>query len=634
MVEELGWKSSLATPLLFEDRAIGILEVYSHGGERNFTSWHRRLFRTLAFQIASAIEGWSNRRRLDELNKILRQMTEARNRAELLESALEGALRLAGSGRGWISLLDLGSGRLDIAVQKGAPRSLPSLTLGKGISGKALQDNHTIRTSDVVNGEFRNLYQEFCKDTRSELAVPIVSADIEIRLGRGTSLGPKPIGVLNVESPTAGAFSKGDEDCVESIAREAAIIMDRLEFEHKYSAVSRIESEIVRRPDWPGVLETLSKGILTALGFTYVNISIVVPETNFIRTEYVIGIPGAEVQEFKAMANHSLDSQDIQADIVRSRHVEVLDKQDSRCDPLIYQRFGHDRLIRVFVPMIGPSDDRVIGTVEAGYEKGYRKYIYERDVQILKGLVDYAASVLEQRKGALFDKMMHEFRAPIAGIRHDASFLKRRIKELSDDLVERKFDDILTNTWLVLNEIAELEYRLSGQVSPASKVERTLVVRDIIIKTVNEMRPVVHAHGLDASKIHYRNEDIGKILIYVNRAKLNQVVSNILMNSIKYAEKEPQKFAIRISVDETAEHFFIKFKDWGIGIRQDLVERVFEKGFRGPEAQARFVTGSGLGLPIARETMREIGGDLRLVANYKPCEFDIVLPRTLKRGGE
>lgn len=279
--------------------------------------------------------------------------------------------------------------------------------------------------------------------------------------------------------------------------------------------------------------------------------------------------------------------------------------------------------------MISPSDNSVIGTVETGYQRGYRKYIYERDIQILKGFVDYAVMALDRKRRGLLDEISHEFRAAIVGIRSNASFLQRRIKELPDNLIQLKFDDILTDCQILLFQVNELEYIL-GRSSPISKRERTLVFRDIIIKTIQQLRLLVAEQGFEASRIRYRDTDGGKITIYVDKAKLNQVVYNLLTNSIKYAENDPNTFLILIEVDETKDKFIIKFKDWGIGIRKGLEEKIFEEGFRTPEAINRYVAGSGLGLTIARKIMRELGGDLKLANNYKPTEFHTVLPKSLK----
>ena len=120
-------------------------------------------------------------------------------------------------------------------------------------------------------------------------------------------------------------------------------------------------------------------------------------------------------------------------------------------------------------------------------------------------------------------------------------------------------------------------------------------------------------------------------MLYVDKAKLNQAVFNLLINSIKYAEDNPEYFKISLEIEETRDSYIIKFKDWGIGIRRGLEEKIFENGFWTPEAINKNVTGSGLGLTIARGIMREMGGDLRLGTNPKPTEFQMVLPKSLAR---
>lgn len=71
----------------------------------------------------------------------------------------------------------------------------------------------------------------------------------------------------------------------------------------------------------------------------------------------------------------------------------------------------------------------------------------------------------------------------------------------------------------------------------------------------------------------------------------------------------------------------VKFCDWGIGVAEGLEEKIFEEGFRAAAAIESDVTGSGWGLTIARQLMREHGGDLILKNRAKPTEFDILIPK-------
>jgi signal transduction histidine kinase/putative methionine-R-sulfoxide reductase with GAF domain len=625
-----GWVSLLSAPMRVEDHLIGMLDVYTKS-TRYFKEWEKKFFNAFADQAAVSIqktELLTARRRVEKLTEIMQEMTETRDVNELLKLFLNGGLDLVGSTRGWISKLDYGTGKLNIVACSGEPPERPSLRLGEGITGKALQDGKPIRAADVRSSQWQGIYRECWKDTRSELAVPILISKAQVRVGRRVELGSKPIGVLNIESPTIGAFSQADEDLLWSLARHAAIMIERLDFDSKLKDLRQIERKIIGERDYDRIVQIVMKGITETLDFEYVNISLVIPELNCIRTEYITGISKYEVDKFKRMANHSLESEDIQADIVRSREIEVPDVEDKRFDPEIYKRFHHERLIRVFAPMIS-SDNQVIGTVEVGYQRHYRKYVYEQDIQILKGFVDYAVQALEQRKRGLLDKISHEFRAPIVGVRNNASFLQRRIWSLPPELVDSKFNDIITDCEILLYQVGELEHIL-GRPSPVPKIERTWVYRDIIIKTINQLKPLVDEQRFAISKIHHNPTDSARIIIYVDKAKLNQVVYNLLINSIKYAESDPNKFRIEIEVDETKNDFIIKFKDQGIGIRKGLEEKIFDDGFRAPEAIGKNVTGSGLGLTIARKIMRKLGGDLKLANISKPTEFHMILPKSLK----
>ena len=194
------------------------------------------------------------------------------------------------------------------------------------------------------------------------------------------------------------------------------------------------------------IVRIVTDAIAKALRYDYVNVSVVHPETRTIETEHVIGLPQGSVEDFKRRARHHLDrDRDIQSDIVASRQIEVPPASDPRFDPKIYPVFGHDQLIRVFLPMIAASSGRVIGTIDAGYRRADWQHIYEEDVRILKQFVDYAAEALERRRRGLLDEITHELRAPVVGIRSNVSYLERHFDKLDRDFVLRKFGDMLAD---------------------------------------------------------------------------------------------------------------------------------------------------------------------------------------------
>jgi GAF domain-containing protein len=639
VLSKLEWKSMLAMPLVVRNRVNGILEVYSYKTERNFTNWHRKLFASWAAQASIAIVNVRARNRLLELGEITRSMASTNDTETLLNLILDSGLTLSRSKRGWISQLDPVSGKLKGENYRGNPETVKDLEVGKGITGLALQQEELVRVPDVTAEQWKDTYVEYWPDSRSELAVPIIVSNAEAHIGTGTEPRSKPIGVLNVESPTLDAFSEADAESLQSLAQMAAIIIERLELDRKLRELTDVETEIVRERGYENTIKIIMKAITETLGYDYVNISLVIPERNRIRTEYIVGIDESRVARFKELADHSLDGDDIQAWVVRNKEKILVpgpeDKgKEWRFDEKIYKEFGHKDLIRVFLPMIVPSDGRVIGTVEAGYRAlGYRKYIYEQDVQILQGFLSYAVPALENRKKGLIEQICHEFRAPAVGIRSNAEYLLKWVGHLDEERMRRKtetkFGDIIMDSEAILLQVRELEFLL-GKPLPESRPEFTRVMRDIVVKTVKQLKPDIEEKGFSLNDVEYRNEDIGKINIYVDRLKLYQVINNLLINSIKYSEDEPRDFKIRIFANVTPDGYVIVFKDWGIGIRKGLEEKVFELGFRTPEAVDKNVTGSGLGLTLARKIMRDMGGDLLLVNNHGPTEFHVVLPKKLR----
>jgi two-component system sensor histidine kinase VicK len=328
------------------------------------------------------------------------------------------------------------------------------------------------------------------------------------------------------------------------------------------------------------------------------------------------------------MSVHTLDSPDIQADIARNGKIEVPTVDDPRFDRKIYDRFNHRDLIRVFIPMKVPSTGEIIGTVEAGYRRGYRDFIYETDIQFLQSFVAYVVEAIEPSKRALIEIISHELRSSIVGIRSNADYLRLLWQGLPPGKIYNKLYDTLADCEILLLNVGELEYFL-GRLPQAPKIERISVVKDLIIKTVNQLTPLVKERRFDYRKIDYSKAASFSISIYAERAKLNQVVYNLLLNAIKYAEDDPAQFSIEIGVEDLHDQFVLSFADYGIGITEGLEEKIFEYAFRTDEAKAKNVTGSGLGLTIARERMRELGGNLVVTSNSKPTEFQVLIPKKL-----
>jgi len=94
-----------------------------------------------------------------------------------------------------------------------------------------------------------------------------------------------------------------------------------------------------------------------------------------------------------------------------------------------------------------------------------------------------------------------------------------------------------------------------------------------------------------------------------NRDRLEQVVTNILSNSIEFT---PQGGSVDVTLGEQGQWVTVTISDTGIGIPESDLPRVFDRFYRVDKARSRRMGGTGLGLSIAKEIVQAHGGTIQV----------------------
>lgn len=167
---------------------------------------------------------------------------------------------------------------------------------------------------------------------------------------------------------------------------------------------------------------------------------------------------------------------------------------------------------------------------------------------------------------------------------------------------------------------------------------------------VQEMLDLSRAHEID---VHYKNEitNVGDIMkqiisnyrmlypefiinldeevsddLYVNmyRNHLEQVLVNILDNAIKYSFERKE---IHISIGVSDKQILIAIQDFGSGMSEEDLSKIFNRFYRVDKARSREKGGTGLGLPIVKELIEGYGGQVSVssILNHGSV-FSIQLP--------
>jgi two-component system CheB/CheR fusion protein len=99
-----------------------------------------------------------------------------------------------------------------------------------------------------------------------------------------------------------------------------------------------------------------------------------------------------------------------------------------------------------------------------------------------------------------------------------------------------------------------------------------------------------------------------EITVYADRIRIEQVLTNLINNAIKYA---PDKDRIKVDVSKEPAHVKVSVTDFGIGIPEDKCPHIFERFFRVQENTKTFA-GLGLGLYISAEIIKRHHGEIGL----------------------
>jgi two-component system, OmpR family, sensor histidine kinase KdpD len=231
------------------------------------------------------------------------------------------------------------------------------------------------------------------------------------------------------------------------------------------------------------------------------------------------------------------------------------------------------------------------------------------------------AKVLEESdrlKTALLSSVSHELRSPLATI-------KAAITSLLTDQVawqEEARKDLLT----AVDEETDLLNRLVGNLLDMSRIETGAlrpnrqwnILSEIVDGVAGRMHRLLKNHRL---KIDIP-EDIP--LVPVDYVQMEQVFTNLLSNSAKYA---PKGSTIELAASTLAGELLVRMKNEGPQIPPANLERIFDKFSRLTESEK--VSGTGLGLSICKGIVEAHGGRIWAENLDRGIVFIFTLPLTL-----
>ncbi|CAI2590525.1 HAMP domain-containing sensor histidine kinase [Apilactobacillus kunkeei] len=221
---------------------------------------------------------------------------------------------------------------------------------------------------------------------------------------------------------------------------------------------------------------------------------------------------------------------------------------------------------------------------------------------LFNDMIDTMQRYIDQQQQFVED-VSHELRTPVAVIQGHLDMLSRWGKDDPEVL-----DESIKSSIYEINRMKSLVQEMLD-LSRAEQVEINYGNK------TTDVQDVVHQQYNDFQMIHpdYKfilDDDIGEeTIIQIYRNHLEQILIILLDNAVKYSK---QRKEIHISLSRKYRYVDIAVQDFGEGLSQESIDKIFNRFYRVDKARSRNQGGNGLGLSIAKRLVEAYNGKINV----------------------
>lgn len=363
-----------------------------------------------------------------------------------------------------------------------------------------------------------------------------------------------------------------------------------------YRKILEITKQLNSTLEYRSLLQQIVLAVVDVVKVEACSILLIDPSTGELRFEIASNLRPQETEKIVVPMDRSI------AGWIAS-HGEPRVIEDVTKEPIHFRSIEKDIKFEtrnlLGVPL--KTHTRVIGVVQAVNKIGGR--FTGEDINLLTILASQAGVAIENARlfmqSDFISEMVHELRTPLAALKASVNLLKRPNlpadkRDEVHNLLEEEADRLISLTSDFL-DLARLE---SGR----AEIERDVVeLYPLIRDCLNIVEPQAAGREIEISL------EVPEAAVVGDKAKIKQVILNLLTNAIKYNKPRGTVKVTAHSADNGMVQ--IDIADTGHGISPENLPNMFRKFFRAAD-QANRVQGTGLGLAICRTIVEAHGGNI------------------------
>jgi signal transduction histidine kinase len=219
----------------------------------------------------------------------------------------------------------------------------------------------------------------------------------------------------------------------------------------------------------------------------------------------------------------------------------------------------------------------------------------------------------DELRRVLVADVAHEIRTPV-------TILQASLEQMVDGSVEaepRTLSSLHDEVLRLGRVVADLESLAQAQAARLEMRVHPVDLAGLAREALGRLEPAFGDAELQAER------DLAPVTVMGDPARLQQVVTNLLTNALKFT---PAGGRVLVSVDRWDGQARLQVEDTGPGIPAEELDHVFDRFWRG--AAGRSAGGSGVGLAVVAELVRAHGGRVEVTSSPgHGARFTVLLPR-------
>ena len=266
--------------------------------------------------------------------------------------------------------------------------------------------------------------------------------------------------------------------------------------------------------------------------------------------------------------------------------------------------------------------------------------MHTRPIGVVAVLNDITSNKqVERLKDEFVSVVSHELRTPLTAIKGYTQHLVRRIERrlrkirTSQQLTTTQSSEPpesydLRNLYIIQSQTEHLE-RLVSDLLDRSQVQwgqlelhyECFFLADLLTENVHSVQASAEQHHI------HLDIQTEKTKVRADKARIAQVVGNILDNAVKYS---PYGGPITVRLQAQEDYYLVSISDQGIGVNPEHFDHIFERFYRVHNTASQPYSGIGLGLYVAKAIIDGHGGQIWLTNNQGTgSTFSFTLPNRL-----